>query len=126
MSLVIYFINEIYFKKQQQENLFPKAVFQNSPDCVAVENRFFPHFVVCTCSFYFPRGNTCNQLMNCCLWTQLSLGPRSSKSLITRTGMCLQRYHGDANCGHIYYCLCRFFFQNQAQHLELAILSPSR
>lgn len=30
----------MYIGKQQQENLFPKAVFQNLPDCVAVENRF--------------------------------------------------------------------------------------
>lgn len=71
----------------------------------------FPHLVVCTCSFYFPRGNTCNQLMNCCLCIQLSLRPRSGKGLIKVTGMCLQMHHWDANSEPIYYCFCRFFFQ---------------
>ena len=123
MSLVLYIINGIYLgMKISAGKLLPKAIFQNSPDCGSWKS-IFSHLVVCTCSFYFPRGNTCNQLMNCCLWIQLSLSPCSGKGLINMTGMCLQMYHWDANCEPIFYCICRYFFKKQIQLLEGEVLN---
>lgn len=120
-----YFTNGmyLYMRTAARELVSQRCISELTRLCGCWKS-IFPHLVVCTHSFYFPRGNTCNQLMNCCLWIQLSLGPHSVKSLITVTGMCLQMYHWDANCEHIYYSLHGFFFffLKQAQLLEWELL----
>ena len=122
MFLALYYISEIYLFIDAAARECVSQSCIRPADRVAVENRFS-----LTCGlrlqFSFSRGNTCDQLMNCRLWIQLSPGRRGGESLITRTGMCLQMYRWDADSEHAHYCLCRVSFQSQAQHLEPATLS---
>lgn len=119
---ILYKWNIFIYKCYSKRICFPK-LHSATRSCGCWES-IFPHFVVCACSFHFPRGNTCNQLMNCCLWIQLSPGHVVAKaSLPGRECVCKCIIEVRTVSTHIN-CLCRFSFQNQAQHLELATLSP--
>ena len=75
----------------QQENLFPKAAF--SHQIMWLLRIDFPSLCGLCLQFSFSKGKHLQSIDELLFVDPTVTGPRGGKSLITRTGMCLQMYH---------------------------------